>query len=376
MDDAKKAYLANYSDGWQGLGNITGVSKDEFDKWLDTSNRKLKPFADYANVKFSQAQSFSEPRYSLKDEKTLAGVHNITEEKLLKAIKQGGLANPSVAVIDSSKQKHEGYGDISLILPSDKVAKRTGKNAGTWQGDAWTPTYPQVEKQISNKGSVQVNKDVLSVPKEMQHEARNGIDRWILDGNDSNSGLKYLFLHEKGVAPKMVELQHKYSDKVYNDLKSITSGNFDISSIGKADAQKVLDMYIDNVFGGDRAAYEEKQEYRIARYKKQVAEGEKNPFLLVRAKNALEQYDKYGFYFDKVQEFVRKVERDHRMTGVDTNATLNDVEDYIKTNNLTDEFNTWREGKEKEYGIKEVIFDGFTPSGNRRYVPNLSLIHI
>lgn len=53
MDDAKKAYLANYSDGWQGLGNITGVSKDEFDKWLDTSKRKLKPFADYAKVKFS-----------------------------------------------------------------------------------------------------------------------------------------------------------------------------------------------------------------------------------------------------------------------------------------------------------------------------------
>ena len=53
IDDAKKAYLANYSDGWQGLGNITGASKDEFDKWLGTSNRKLKPFADYAKVKFS-----------------------------------------------------------------------------------------------------------------------------------------------------------------------------------------------------------------------------------------------------------------------------------------------------------------------------------
>ena len=309
-------------------------------------------------------------KFSLKDEKTLAGVHNISEEKLLKAIKQGGLANPSVAVIDSSKQDHKAYGGISLILPSDKVAKRTGKNAGTWQGDAWTPTYPQVEKQISNKGSVQVNKDVLSVPKEMQHEVRNGIDRWILDGNDSNSGLKYLFLHEKGNAPKMVELQHKYSDKVYNDLKFITAGDFDISSIGKADTEKVLSMYIDNVFGGDRDAYDEKQKYRILRYKKQVAEGEKNPFLLARAKSALEQYDKYGFYFDKVQEFVRKVERDHRMTGVNTDATLNEVENYIKTNNLTDEFNTWLEGKEKEYGIKEVIFDGFTPSGNRRYVPN------
>ena len=327
------------------------------------------PLSSAANIinSFETAKENGE-KFSLKDEKTLAGVHNISEEKLLKAIKQGGLANPSVAVIDSSKQDHKAYGGISLILPSDKIAKRTGKNAGTWQGDAYTPTYPQVERHISDKGSEQVNKDVLSVPKEMQHEVRNGIYRW-LDG-DANSGLKYLFLHEKGNAPKMAELQHKYSDKVYNDLKSITSGNFDISSIGKADAQKVLDMYIDNVFGGDRAAYEEKQKYRITRYKKQVAEGEKNPFLLARAKNALEQYDKYGFYFDKVQDFVRNVERDHRMTGVDTNATLNEVEDYIKTNNLTDEFNTWLEGKEKEYGIKEVIFDGFTPSGNRRYVPN------
>ena len=57
MDDAEKAYLANYSKGWKGLGNITGASKAEFDKWLDTSNRKLKPFSDYAKVKFSQAQS-------------------------------------------------------------------------------------------------------------------------------------------------------------------------------------------------------------------------------------------------------------------------------------------------------------------------------
>ena len=376
LDTAKELTIINRLKNW--LKKFWYWTLDTFTKWKPEDIKKMT-LEDIRNLVLRDLAQGVDPRTVLNEkkakkaedaDKTLVGVHNISEDKLMKAIKQGGLANPSVAVIDSSKQDHKAYGDISLILPSDKIARRTGKNAGTWQGDAYTPTYPQVEKQISNKGSVQVNKDVLSVPKEMQHEARNGIDRWILDGNDSNSGLKYLFLHEKGVAPKMVELQHKYSDKVYNDLKSITSGNFDISSIGKADAQKVLDMYIDNVFGGDRAAYEEKQEYRITRYKKQVAEGEKNPFLLARAKNALEQYDKYGFYFDKVQDFVRKVVRDHRMAGVDTNATLNEVEDYIKTNNLTDEFNTWLEGKEKEYGIKEVIFDGFTPSGNRRYVPN------
>ena len=374
LDTAKELTIINRLKDW--LKKFWYWTLDTFTKWKPEDIKKMT-LEDIRNLVLRDLAQGVDPRTVLNEkkaknaedaDKTLVGVHNISEDKLLKAIKQGGLANPSVAVIDSSKQDHKAYGGISLILPSDKVAKRTGKNAGTWQGDAYTPTYPQVERHISNKGSEQVNKDVLSVPKEIQHEVRNGIYRW-LDG-DANSGLKYLFLHEKGNAPKMVELQHKYSDKVYNDLKSITAGDFDISSIGKADAQKVLDMYIDNVFDGDRTAYDEKQKYRIARYKKQVADGEKNPFLLTRAKNALEQYDKYGFYFDKVQNFVRNVERDHRMTGVNMDATLNEVEDYIKTNNLTDEFNIWLEGKEKEYGIKEVIFDGFTPSGNRRYVPN------
>lgn len=369
MDDAEKAYLANYSKGWKGLGNITGASKDEFDKWLDTSNRKLKPFADYANVKFSQAQSVSEPRYSLKDKKTLAGVHNITEEKLLKAIKQGGLANPSVAVIDSSKQNHEDYGDISLILPSEKVAKRTGKNAGTWQGDAWTPTYPQVERQMSNKGAAKASKDVSSVPGDMYREVRRGLDRW-LDGGEANSAMAYMFLSEKGVAPEPKKIQHKFGDDVYNELKSITTGDFNIYGIGKADAQKVLDMYIDAKFDGDKDLYEEKTKAWLERNNSIVDAGDKGGMRYTIAKDNVELYDEYGFNYKSVQTFVRDVEYDHRKTGVDMNATLNDVEDYIKTNNLTDEFNTWLEGKEKEYGIKEVIFDGFTPSGNRRYVPN------
>lgn len=308
-------------------------------------------------------------KFSLKDEKTLAGVHNISEEKLLKAIKQGGLANPSVAVIDSSKQDHKAYGGISLILPSDKIAKRTGKNAGTWQGDAYTPTYPEVEKQMSNKGAEKSSSDVLSVPKEMQHEVRNGIDRW-LNGGDANSGLKYLFLHEKGVAPEPKMIQPKFSDEAYNELKFITAGDFNIYGIGKADAQKVLDMYIEAKFDGDKDLYEEKTKAWLERNKSIVDAGAKGGLRYAIAKENVELYDEYGFNYKGVQTFVRDVEYDHRKRGVDTNATLNDVEDYIKTNNLTDEFNTWLEGKEKEYGIKEVIFDGFTPSGNRRYVPN------
>ena len=349
----------------------------ENDKSMDTATSSLGGDTALSQSKGSAAKidNSSETakengeKFSLKDEKTLAGVHNITEEKLRKAIKQGGLANPSVAVIDSSKQNHEDYGDISLILPSEKVAKRTGKNAGTWQGDAWTPTYPQVERQMSNNGAAKASKDVSSVPGDMYNEVRRGLDRW-LDGGEGNSAMAYMFLHEKGVAPEPKKIQHKFSDDVYNELKSITAGDFNIYGIGKADAQKVLDMYIYAKFDGDKDLYEEKTKAWLERNKSIVDAGNKGGMRYTIAKENVELYDEYGFNYKSVQTFVRDVEYDHRKTGVDMNATLNDVEDYIKTNNLTDEFNTWLEGKEKEYGIKEVIFDGFTPSGNRRYVPN------
>lgn len=49
--EAREAYLANYSEGWKGLGDITEVTKEEFAKWIDSSKRKTKPFAEYAAVK-------------------------------------------------------------------------------------------------------------------------------------------------------------------------------------------------------------------------------------------------------------------------------------------------------------------------------------
>lgn len=54
---ARNAYLSNYEEGWQGLGNITEVSKDEFKKWINSSHRKTKPFAEYKSVNAIGAQN-------------------------------------------------------------------------------------------------------------------------------------------------------------------------------------------------------------------------------------------------------------------------------------------------------------------------------
>ena len=49
-EEAREAYLANYSEGWQGLGNITEVSKRGFKKWIESSHRKTKPFREYRDI--------------------------------------------------------------------------------------------------------------------------------------------------------------------------------------------------------------------------------------------------------------------------------------------------------------------------------------
>ena len=52
-ESARSAYLSNYEEGWAEKHRIevTGVSKDEFKEWVESSKRKTKPFADYKSIR-------------------------------------------------------------------------------------------------------------------------------------------------------------------------------------------------------------------------------------------------------------------------------------------------------------------------------------
>ena len=53
MDEAKSDYLANYEKGWEDGRRIvvSTTNLEDFEKWIDSSHRKTKPFAEYAGVK-------------------------------------------------------------------------------------------------------------------------------------------------------------------------------------------------------------------------------------------------------------------------------------------------------------------------------------
>ena len=53
QDEAKSDYLANYEQGWENGRriDITGVNLEDFEKWIESSKRKTKPFGEYSSVK-------------------------------------------------------------------------------------------------------------------------------------------------------------------------------------------------------------------------------------------------------------------------------------------------------------------------------------
>lgn len=535
MDNAKKAYLANYSDGWQGLGNITGVSKDEFDKWLDTSNRKLKPFADYAKVKFSlkdikpvgvgafgniynqfrgkakaaieflkklgsgeataalhhhtigdislvwgdkktgldkilrkhpevvdNLQSIidsmevvqesdnriklespthfavvskeykGEPReqwlltayekreslengksmdtatsslggdtalsqskesaakidnssettkengekFSLKDEKTLAGVHNITEEKLRKALKLGGFANPSLAVIDTNKTGHDNFGEISFIAPSSLLDKRTGKTAGTWITDAYTQRYPSVEREMSEKGRQKFNDwvDSLEYPSEAKAEIKRQAEDAL--SNNNAPAWELMYLKEKGIDIKEYDSRidyrwkevisdHPTAEDILNSMKTDPELNEKVTSLAK---HAIIYPTWEKVSLEVRRKMYKETGVKASPINPQVRKQTKEIFERDYAPTLLDKDGKPKA--EDIKKVVEDIVKEHNDTKkYDFYLSKVKASNYVNKNGLYDDYIKWQENKLDEFGTKNRIFRGYTKDGSRKYVP-------
>ncbi|WP_417085487.1 LPD38 domain-containing protein, partial [Lancefieldella rimae] len=107
-EEAKQAYLSNYEKGWKGLGDITEVTKEKFKKWVDSSKRKTKPFAEYKNVKgtsdVNEAATASQRTERTGGKQVGADVPAMTEEKYLAS---KGLGSPmSDYMLDKMRIPH------------------------------------------------------------------------------------------------------------------------------------------------------------------------------------------------------------------------------------------------------------------------------
>ena len=307
-------------------------------------------------------------KFSLKDEKTMFGMHNISVDKLRKAIKQGGFAAPSMGVVDSKNGIYSGYGEITLIPKAEKIAKRTGKNIGTYAADAWTPIYPPVEKKFGGNGSDVAYNDIESVPKEMQRLTRNAINSF-MDGREAN-GLAYLYLQEKGKTPELVHVEGKYPKKLHDEVKSILGKLDGIYSTTDEQKEELLDLFIRVVYDGNREEFDNDIKKFIKKDEEFI---KKRPNSNI-AKNKQLDVDwmkEHGYDYGALSRFVDGILRDAETSGkVDENATMKAAQQYIQDNSMKEDFDSWKEKLNDRYNVEEVIFAGYKPDGNRKYLPN------
>lgn len=147
-EEARAAYLANYEDGWKGLGAITPVTKSEFKKWIDSSNRKTKPFAEYKSVKVAEAEEDTQedviPSPVLEESEGTLGNYHWNDN--------GVCTNPTIITVPGNDR----LGDVCKVSLAE--------NNGTWyaesfvvadggKGSSWGNRIPSIRNTSVSFGS-------------------------------------------------------------------------------------------------------------------------------------------------------------------------------------------------------------------------------
>ena len=301
---------------------------------------------------------------------TLVGLHNLSATKLRKAFKQGGLANPSAAVIDIAKQDHEQYGEISLIMPSSLVDSATGQNAGTYTGDIWSPTYPYIERKMNSKGTDKYYETINKVFENAPVGIKNRIQVIfvnMLDNQGDPDNLAYWYMLEKGIAPTDVIINSGISDDIKQRFEPLRDKHF-VSDMNAEERGLLLSLAAELEGKTTEDLLQAAQEAK-ARYEAVLANEKASGFSKRIATEAIDEIDTYGVRFNLLSETLRKInEAIDKDGGVDVNASINAAVNYVQENGLKDDFDSWLDNLDNRFGIEEVIFDGYNRNGDRKYI--------
>lgn len=361
-----------------------GMGKNCFDAYEEFKKGNYNPEfitdeqidAFNENIRAKRAESEDDAKYQITGksnsaDKSLIGVHNISEDKLIKAIKQGGFANPSLAVIDTKNGMHSDYGKISLIPKSSLIDSKTGNNAGTFAGDAWTPTYPHVEKQMSDNGWSMFYRDIHKVSNnDSINNELSSVWRNYMDGGDPDK-LSYWFLKERGIEPENVYINSGYTEEQRNKFAKITdNGSKRFEDLSEEQRNGIISLMAEK----DGVSIEEKLEkyQHVMEVNKRVLEKDKvSPIRKASLQRQINDIEQYGVTITDADYLMNLMKRALDTHGkLDVDNTLKSSHDKVVSEGFQEEFDKWLIEKEEKYGVKELLFDGFDLDGNRKYIPH------
>ena len=124
-EEAKRAYLSNYSKDWKGFKYITEVGMGEFKKWLYDGYRQRKPFAKYKSL-IHESQTMEKQKITL----TESQVRDIVRESIRRSLLEQGWGDEYKNMVDAQAYdtyRNQGFRKRGLDV---LTGKRPQKPAG------------------------------------------------------------------------------------------------------------------------------------------------------------------------------------------------------------------------------------------------------
>ena len=167
MDEAKSDYLANYEKGWENGRRITvsTTNLEDFEKWIDSSHRKTKPFSEYSSV----------------NKETVATDKG--GEKAEKKQKKQSVFDKAKEIADKEEKKRKAEADKPKQKPLTEAERKDAEEVAGALGYRveWVDT-------MEENGTIDADKKVIRIAKDAEnplvqvlgHEVAHGVKR--MDG--------------------------------------------------------------------------------------------------------------------------------------------------------------------------------------------------
>lgn len=291
---------------------------------------------------------FSKTAKKVLDENPLAIIHNLSLGNLAHADKMGGIAVPSVAIVNQ-KYPLSGFGEITLIGDTSQFAPEVNAKNKYFNADVYSPRYPQVTYVVDSKTLNSANESLSDDTKELAKaigyrgliNASSIEDRGVLKGLQDSVTLKYEFLKSIGKAPK---IQYKPNKTPPASMKKFISSKVDAMEL-KNDftfVQAVVDIFNESI------------------KKRNETLGTSKPYIEIDSQQASNLAFDYQY---AIKEF-----RDQKgaQKSIDDYATSKLIRE--KTNQT--QYEKWLVENYSNLVSDERIFNGYTSSGKRVYLPH------
>ena len=167
MDEAKSDYLANYEKGWENGRRITvsTTNLEDFEKWIDSSHRKTKPFSEYSSV----------------NKETVATDKG--SEKAEKKQEKQSVFDKAKEIADKEEKKRKAEADKPKQKPLTEAERKDAEEVAGALGYRveWVDT-------MAENGTIDADKKVIRIAKDAEnplvqvlgHEVAHGVKR--MDG--------------------------------------------------------------------------------------------------------------------------------------------------------------------------------------------------